>query len=146
MEKIFRALIIIYCALYIIWFFQPYNNLALYDQASLTALSLNGYGAYDLIVPISSLILTPALILSCFLLWFFVPVGRIVFTILVVITLATLPFSGLTVQTGLDFLISQIAQGAAGIILFMCYFSSISSKFTHNKSSNLTGAENAPPS
>jgi hypothetical protein len=146
MDKLFRSLILISNAIYVLWFFQPYNTEHLYESETLVALSWIGFGSIELVSTVSTYIISPLYIVAAVGLWFYFAAARVLFVVLIATSILLAPFTGLSVQTGIDMLLSQIVIGIDGIVLYMCYFSSVSANFTHNKSSNLTGANDAPSS
>ena len=76
-------------------------------------------------------------------LWFYLSYARTAFVILLITSFALAPFTGLSVQTGIDMLISQLVIGMDGVILYMYYFSSVADNFTHNNAFK-RDAENTP--
>lgn len=129
---------VVLASLYALWYFQPYNSNLLFDTETLLSLSLTGHGSSAAINNLSTYVFFPLLIVSFFGLWFFWNPARLFYTLLLAVNLIALPFTGLSVQTGIDLAISQIVIGCEAIILFMCYFSQLSEKFkkqTRNKKS-----------
>ncbi len=132
MDKLFRLLVLASNTLYILWYFQPYNTEFIFDVETLLALSWIGYGSNELINTISTLIIAPLYMVASVGLWFYLYYARTAFVILTITSIALAPFTGLSVQTGIDILISQLLIGMDGVILYMCYFSSVAGNFTHN--------------
>lgn len=126
-----------------LWYFQPYNTAYFFEDETLVALSWIDFGSIELVNTISTLVIAPLSILVAVGLWFYLSYARTAFLILIITSIALAPFNGLSVQTGIDMLISQLVIGMDGVILYMCYFSSVADNFAHNKALN-SDAEKDP--
>ena len=146
MDKLFKSLILISTLGYILWFFQPYNISYIYDQDTLRVLEWSGFGGnYYLLFYISYVILV-LYIISAIGMLLYLKWARALFAVLTVVTILLAPFSGVGVSTSIDGFLQYIINLCDGAVLFMAYFSSISSNFKpHNKSLNQVGENDAPP-
>lgn len=149
MEKLFRLLIILSSAAYIIWFFQPYYPTGLYTEEIRDLLGADGYSGMDLLLKYSVEIGWAWLILyliSAIGIFLYIKAARILFTILFFLALLLPLLYGVSVQSHIDVVLINIMSSSDAVILYMCYLSSITSKFTtHNKSFNPDVANDAPP-
>jgi hypothetical protein len=133
MDKLFRSLVLTSNALYVLWYFQPYNNEFLFEPEVLVALSWIGFGSIELANTVSTLVIGPFFLVVAVGLWFYISYARTAYALLIITNLALAPFIGLSVQTGIDMLISQLVIGMDGAILYMSYFSSVADNFSYNE-------------
>lgn len=135
MDKFFKSLILVSTISYTLWFFQPYNTAVILDQDTLTALEWVGFGGnYYYLFYVSYLFLifyiVSAIGMLIYLNW-----ARTLFIVLTIASILLSPLAGLSVSTTIDSILGNIIGLCDGAIIFMAYFSSVSSKFTtHNKS------------
>jgi hypothetical protein len=73
-------------------------------------------------------------LISALGLWLFISEARFLYFSLVVFSLISTPFGGLSVQSGIDSMLSYISSLLDGIILYMAFFSPVSHQFKSVKS------------
>jgi len=135
MDKLYKFLIVFGSAGYIIWFFQPYNILEIYDLEVFDILSMAGYGSLDINWNAISYITLSLYLFSAVGMWFYINWARNLFLIITVVTVVMTATGGVSVETSIDATLSYLISLSDGALLFMCYFSSVSEKYkTHNKS------------
>ncbi|MCF6282681.1 MAG: hypothetical protein L3J28_10840 [Candidatus Polarisedimenticolaceae bacterium] len=134
MVTLFRSLILVSNAVYVLWFFQPYNAPWLYETEILNALSWSGWGGNELLAEKISGLLIIAWLATAFGLWFFKAWARTTFVVLNISTVILTPIFGLLVQSSVDVILTQVMTIADGMLLFMCYFSSVSANFNTKNS------------
>lgn len=130
MENIFRIIIASSTILFIILCFLPYFDYFWLSDEELQILSYDGWG--------SELPNNLFFIWGLFLTWisisiglfFFVPIARTAFLILLVFSVILTFFWGIRIHTPLSVLLSGIISMSDGAILIMLYFTSVSSKFS----------------
>jgi hypothetical protein len=132
MKSLFRSLIIISNLAYLIWFFQPYYSIVLYTDDIRQLLRSDGYGGNDFFLQFSvelGWVLLLFYLVTAVGLYFYVKLARMLFTLLVAISLF-LPFMyGVSVQSHIDVFMNTITTLCDGIVLYMCYLSSIAENF-----------------
>lgn len=146
MDKLFKSLILTSTLGYILWFFQPYNISSIYDQDTLSALEWSGFGGNYYYLFYASYVILVAYIISAIGMLLYLKWARLLFTVLSVVSILSTSLTGVAVSTSIDSFLQNIIGLCDGAVLFMAYFSSISTNFkAHNKSLNQIGAKNAPP-
>jgi len=148
MERLFRTLIIISYATYVLWFFQPYYSSFLYTDEIRNLLDSDGYGGIDILLKYSielGWLFIFAYLIAAVGLFYYISAARVLFTFLYGTSIFLPIVFGVSVQSNIDALLNNIIAMADAIILYMCYLSSISSKFTpHNKAFKRDAKQHAP--
>lgn len=130
MEKVFRTIVVINLAAFLIWFFQPYGYLTITDKSVMDALAWNGYGGNEILNQYIPWCFLAVSLICAVGLYFYLNFARILFALMVLSALLLSPFMGLNIGTGIDTFFHTLINLLDGIILFMSYFSSISNKFS----------------
>ena len=146
MNKIFRLIILISNASYVLSLFAPYNIPAIYDQSTLDVLGWNGYGANEILLNYGSWVLMGLYLFSALGLLFFINEARFLYFAVIVFDLLLAPFGGLWVQSGIDGMLSYISSLLDGIILYMAFMSPVSHQFKSVKALKWTQDDQLPKS
>ena len=143
---LFRSCVVATTLFYIAYWFLPYTYGYL-DYEIGNVLSYYGHGAIIELHPNLDYPIFISWVLIAIGLFFYINIARTAFMIMTVIFLAISPLLGLSVETAGGLARLGLMAMLDGAIIIMAFFTPVASKFTgSNKSSNLTGAENAPPS
>ncbi len=138
MERIYRILILLSTAAYILWFFQPYNSPEFVGEEAIRILGAEGYGGSDFLLnisPVMGWVLLLGFILAAVGMVFYISAARASFVLLLAISIVLRLFTGLSVQTSINAALLYFINIADGVIVFMSYFSSVADNYsTHNKS------------
>lgn len=133
MDKLFKSLIVVSTIAYIAWFFQPYNTEYIYDKDTIDALQWAGFGGNYFYLSYFSYVLFVLYLVSAFGMLLYIKRARQLFVILTIINIVSVPFAGLAVSTSIDNFLINITGLCDGAVLFMAFFSSISTNFeAHN--------------
>ena len=133
MDKLFKSLIVISILAYVLWFFQPYNTEYFYDKDTIEALQWAGFGGNYLYIFYFSYIILVLYIISALGMLLYIKRARQLFTLLTIVNILLVPLVGLMVTTSIDNVLLNITGLSDGAVLFMAYFSSISTNFSaHN--------------
>lgn len=130
--KIFRIIVALMLATYVVYVAIPYTWPLLYDQATLNALYWNGYGGSINVYGPVPYVLAATMLISLFGLFFFKIWARNLFFICTIVSLAMGPFRGIVVLGPLESIPSGIISLCMGAILAMSYLSSVKDKFQVN--------------
>lgn len=129
MKSTFRKIVSLLLVTYIAYLAVPYMWPYLYDQATLDALSWNGYGgSIDIYGPLPY-ILMAIMLTSLIGLLFFKIWARNLFLLCTIISFGAAPFSGVIVQGPIESIPAGIISLCMGAILSMSYLSSVKSEF-----------------
>ena len=129
MDKYFRILIIVAASIYVVFYSLPYFNFMWLNQESLEFLSKSGNN--------SILTMPYALVNALYALWlinsvglyFYYPISRKVFIILLVISLTLIPFVGNVAFSPIEALLITTTNTIEGALLILMYFTSVKVKF-----------------
>ena len=135
MDKLYKSLIVVGSTSYVLWFFQPYNTIEIYDAEVFKALAWGGHGAIDILWSPIFYITLILYLFSAVGMWFYINWARNLFVMLTVTYIVMTPIGGISVGTSIDATLIYLTNLSDGALLFMCYFSSVAEKYkTHNKS------------
>ncbi len=143
---LFRSCVVATTLFYIIYWLLPYTYGSL-DYETGNMLSYGGYNALIELYPNLDYVFFVAWVLIGVGLFFYNNIARAAFLLLLAFFTATSPLYGLSVETAGGISLLQLTAMLDGAILIMAFFTPVSVKFSSsNKSLNLTGAKDAPPS
>ena len=129
MKSFFSGVVFVSCVLYAAWFFFPIAWPYLYEPETIDILKWSGYGSIiNLSGPIPYLIGVAYLVATVGLL-LFKNWGRVLFLMLTVVNAASMPLYGIGIQGPYESVIGNIVTVCDGVILAMCYLSSVSNEF-----------------
>ena len=129
MKKLFIYLVTATLILYVLWFAMPFFWHVLYDNEIVNLLSWGGYRGYLNVsgpIPyITGIVYVIALIgLLLFKKW-----ARLLFVISLGFSVVTTPLWGMSVETGYEALIGYLMTLCDGVILAVCYLTSLNDDF-----------------
>lgn len=127
--RLFRALIVISTATYVICFFQLLLAGGLIPQSTLDALSWHGSGALLQMPPAVGWLLLLLSVAVAVGLWMFSKSARIVFAAFSVFWIVTSFLGGVQVQTAFGSFLLLLTNMADGAILVMAYTSPLKERF-----------------
>ncbi len=129
MEKLYRSLLLISLASYLLFIFLPSINIQTLTEEEYDVLSWAEYGA-QITFPTwlywASIIAWFPLTLG---LWLYQEWARKGFLLLSLVFVLLNPFGGLYVSTGLEMMFAQLTSSIDGAIIAICYLTSISKGF-----------------
>ena len=132
MEKIFRALVVLALLLNIALFLLVQYWPAIYDEASLNAMSWNQYGALVVHGDLFYVILLALYAVVYIGLFAFNKYARHALVVLVLFAIVSSPFEGLAVSGGIDSGLGYALSVIEGVLISMAYFTSLHAKFAGN--------------
>ena len=129
MDKTFRSLIIISVLIYIIFYILPSVDFLWLSQDELDLLKHRGEKA---LLPLPMFVINTLYSLWLFNsigLFFYFPLSRKIFVILLILSIVLLPFSGYVAYSPLEKLLTTITNTIEGALLIIMYFTSLRGKF-----------------
>ena len=129
MEKLFRILVVISISSFLIWFILPQFWHLWHTPEEVNMLNYNGYNEYFNALPLLYIMAVLFFVASIGLL-LFKSWARTLFILLTLLSVFGAPFMGWSIETGVEASLSQMGLLCDGAIIFMEYFSSVSTKFT----------------
>ena len=129
MNKAFRILIIIAALIYVVFYSLPYFDFMWLSKETLEFLSLRGNNSF-ITLPYSVVNLLYGLwLINSIGLYFYLPISRKVFIILLALSLILLPFVGYVAFSPFEALLITISNTIEGALLILMYFTSVKAKF-----------------
>ncbi len=143
MIVLFRTIIVISNLAFIIWFFQPYYSSSLYTDELRNLLQADGYAGVDILLRYgveTGYVFLVLYLVSAIGMLLYIKAARTLFTVLCLLSLITPLFYGMSVQSNIDEVLSNISYMGDSIILYMSYFSTVANKFkTHTRAQHGLG-------
>lgn len=142
MDKIFKQLVIGSVLLHTLLWFSPYFSYLWMDDGMLEMLvSAGGYGAilpydeYARFFMLYDVVVYFGFVLSSIGMLFFYNSARVIFTLLIAVSLVFILFSGMVVSIEGDAFLGEILSLLDGAILALAYLTPLSKKFTWSRTS-----------
>lgn len=124
--RIFQLLVLASLVSYLLWFFLPYSPRAFPKEVS-NLLAWGGYGSHSWTQhPFFYLSIGLGKVVSSIGLLLFLSWGRWLLLAIVVVSVASVPFSGMAITVPLDNLVGSLTGLTDGAILALAFFSPIS--------------------
>lgn len=136
MNNIFRILVVLSTFLYVFWVFIPYLPFNL-SQEELDALSWISYGAILNFPDWFWVVSTLVWVLVAIGMFFFIPIARMLYLILIVSFLFLTPFLGIGVYTALELFLLETINILDGAILTIAFLTSVSNEFKSRSNKTL---------
>jgi hypothetical protein len=130
--KTFRGLIIINVVLYLCSLVLPFFDDAWLVERELDVLSYLGYGAMINLPSVVHWLILLTWFSAVIGMYFFIPLARLVFLILVCVSTILVIVSGMSVMTSVDAFLSDSGNIIDGVILAMAYLSSVAICFNNS--------------
>jgi len=129
MKQLFRFIVVISTLLYVIFWFLPYVDYLWLTEYEIELASAEGYGGYipqSLVLAWAQLIIWVVISVGLF---FFIPLARTAFVLMLVITAITNFLWGFLVMEPISAGLISIITTSDGVILTMMYLTSLSKYF-----------------
>ena len=129
MDKTFRVLIIIAAVVYVVFYSLPYFNFMWLNQETLEFLSKNGSNSIITLPYTLVNILYALWLINSIGLYFYYPISRKAFVVLLVLSLLLIPFVGNIAFSPVEALLITVTNTIEGALLILMYFTSVKVKF-----------------
>ena len=137
MTKLFKGLILADLAIYLAWYFLPVFDTPYLSEQSLELLSRHGYGALINVSYAMDDFLFAVGIIVTLGMYFFVPIARVVFLILLLTGIVLTQFYGVVVETGVSRMLGSVVTLLDGVIIAMAFSEPVRNHFRANTKSQV---------